>query len=207
MNNGLESAPRTKGHRTLPLFLGLFPGILCACAPLTTYQAYHGSQGPLYRRSLQGVEEAIPEIPERRAGPFVIRLGMVPDKPKADEAVRISFIVEDHSVTPPAPVRAARLACEAEMPNIPGHIHTLGIHTEHPEVAPGRYEMAPIAFGMGGRWDLVFQAVLENGKEFYGTFPITVQGPPGPVSYSPPKSLRGSETINAPGSRPLNMSH
>lgn len=157
---------------TLPL------SMMAACAYVTPYDTVPVSQGPLYRYDRTGLEEALPESPERRAGPYVIRLALDPANPKAQDDVRIAFILEDQSSTPAKPVSGARIACKVGMPNVPGHIHNLGIHTEHPEVAPGRYEMHPMAFGMGGRWDLVFQVILENKKQFYGIFPIQVEGPP-----------------------------
>ncbi|MDP3540969.1 MAG: hypothetical protein Q8T11_00720 [Elusimicrobiota bacterium] len=51
------------------------------------------------------------------------------------------FVLEDLSTSPPQSVRNAKIACKSGMPNVPGHIHNLGIHTEHPEVAPGRDEL------------------------------------------------------------------
>lgn len=171
----------------------MIPTILLAaaggCAYITPIDATLSYQGPLYDGSPAGVEEALPESLERRAGPYVVRLSLEPEVPKVSGQVRIAYVIEDRSSTPPSPVRGARIACKAGMPNVPGHIHNLGVHGEHPEVAPGRYEMAPLTFGMGGRWDLVFQVVLADGRQFYGVFPIRIQGPPwpGPVRYDPPR--------------------
>lgn len=166
----------------LPALVPLLAG---ACAYVTPYDVAHPSQGPLYRLSGDGAEEALPDTWERRAEPYVVRLELEPKRPKASDQVRISFIVEDRSASPARPVQDAKIACKAGMPNIPGHIHNLGIHTEHPEIQPGRYEMHPMAFGMGGRWDLVFQVILENGRQFYGIFPIQVEGPPWPAPPRP----------------------
>lgn len=164
--------------------------LLAACAAVTPYDVAHPSQGPLYRLSPDGTQEALPDTLERRADPYVVRLELDPARPKADDHVRIAFVLEDRSSSPAQPVPGAKLACKAGMPNVPGHIHNLGIHAEHPETAPGRYEMAPMRFGMGGRWDLVFQAILENGRQFYGVFPIQVEGPPWPA---PPRPYPGGK--------------
>ena len=164
-----------------------------ACSFVTPYDVAHPDQGPLYRLSPGGTQEALPDTWERRADPYVVRLELDPAKPKAGDQGRMVFVLEDLSTSPPQPVRNAKIACKSGMPNVPGHIHNLGIHTEHPEVAPGRYEMAPMSFGMGGRWDLVFQAMLDNGRQFYGVFPIQVEGPPWSPSWRPVPKEKTSE--------------
>lgn len=155
---------------------------LASCSYLTPYDTVDPSQGPLYQPAGGGFQEALPTSRERRAGPYVVRLALDPPQPRADERVSVAFkVVHDSS----GPVRGARLTCKAGMPNIPGHIHNLGIHPEHHETEPGRYEMDPLVFGMGGRWDLVFQALLPDGRQFYGEFPVEVQGPPWPQPPRP----------------------
>lgn len=160
-------------------------GLFGACVGVTPYDVQDSSTGPLYRYSLGGVEEALPPTAERLAGPYAVRLEMSPSAPKASDQVRIAFLVEDRSVSPAAPVSGAKVTCKAGMPRVAGHLHELGGHGDHPELAPGRYEMPPMSFAMGGRWDVVFQVLLPGGRQFYGIYPVLVEGPPWPQSARP----------------------
>lgn len=160
-------------------------GLLGACVGVTPYDVQDSSTGPLYRYDLGGVEEAVPPTAERLAGPYAVRLEMTPSAPKASDQVRIAFLVEDRSASPAAPVSGAKVTCKAGMPRVAGHLHELGVHGDHPELAPGRYEMPPMSFGMGGRWDVVFQVLLPGGRQFYGVYPVMVGGPPWPQSSRP----------------------
>jgi hypothetical protein len=160
------------------------------CAAVTPYDVVDSSQGPLYRYNLDGVEEALPVSPDRLAGPYAVRMEMAPSAPKAQDPVRIAFVIEDRSSALATPVSGAKVTCKAAMLRAAGHLHDLGVHPDHPETAPGRYEMPSMAFGMGGRWDVVFQAILPNGRQFYGVYPVMVEGPPWPQSSRPGIPLR-----------------
>jgi hypothetical protein len=171
-------------HEKSALILAAVLGF-SGCAAVTPYDIADSSQGPLYRYSLEGVEEALPLSPERIAGSYAVRMEMVPGAPKAQDQVRISFLLEDRSSAQAKPVAGAKVSCKAGMLRVAGHMHDLGVHADHPETAPGRYEMPPMAFGMGGRWDIVFQAMLPDGRQFYGVYPVMVEGPPWPQSARP----------------------
>lgn len=155
------------------------------CAAVTPYDVADSTQGPLYRYSVEGVEEALPASAERLSGPYAVRLEMTPSLPKAQDQVVVAFVIEDRSSVRATPVSGAKVTCKAGMLRVAGHLHDLGIHSDHPESAPGRYEMPPMSFGMGGRWDIVFQVLLPNGPQFYGVYPVFVEGPPWPQSSRP----------------------
>ncbi len=162
---------------------------LSGCAAITPYDIADTSQGVLYRYSLEGVEEAVPPTAERVAGAYAVRLLLTPSPPRAQDQVRISFLLEDRSQVPAKAVSGARVACKIGMPRVAGHLHDLGAHKDHEETAPGRYDMPPVNFGMGGRWDIVFQVILPDGRHFYGTYPVAVSGPPWPQSPKPAPTL------------------
>ncbi|UPT75444.1 MAG: FixH family protein [Elusimicrobiota bacterium] len=168
---------------------------LSGCAAVTPYDIAETSQGVLYRYNLEGVEEAVPPTPERVAGAYAVRLLMTPSPATAQDQVRISFLIEDRSQVPAKAVTGARVACKVGMPRVAGHLHDFGAHKDHEETAPGRYDMPPINFGMGGRWDIVFQAILPDGRQFYGTYPVQVNGPPWPQSAKPASALKPMGTL------------
>jgi len=170
-------------------------GLLAACASVAPDGAQDSPTGPLYRYGLGGVEEAVAPTAERVAGGFAVRLQVAPSPAGARDQVRLSFFIEDRSQVPPKPVRGARVACKMGMWRGEGHIHDLGTHEDHPETTPGRYDMPPMVFGMGGRWDVVFQVFLPDGRQFYGVYPVMVDGPPWPQSPKPVSHLRPMGTI------------
>lgn len=169
--------------------------LFAACAAVTPYDIHDSTTGPLYRYSLEGVEEAIPPTAERVAGAYAVRLQMTPSPAGSRDQVQISFFIEDRSQTPSKPVSGAKVACKAGMLKTAGHLHDMGVHSDHVETAPGRYDMPPMVFGMGGRWDVVFQVILPDGKQFYGTYPVMVDGPPWPQSPKPASMLKPLGTI------------
>lgn len=126
----------------------------------------------------------------RQSGRYQVEMKMTPVRPSAKEGAVIEFIVTDISSQSSTTVSEAVMACTARMPNVSGHIHVLETHLHHPEVTPGRYEMHPISFGMGGRWDVLLQLKAPDGYEFYAVFPINVDGPPWPKSHVPKKDLK-----------------
>lgn len=170
-------------------------GLLAACSGVTPCGARDSSTGPLYRYGLGGVEEAVAPTAERVAGGFAVRLRVEPSPAGARDQVRISFFIEDRSQFPPKPVTGARVACRMGMWRGEGHIHDLGTHEDHAEATPGRYDMPPMVFGMGGRWDVVFQALLPDGRQFYGVYPVMVDGPPWPQSPKSVSHLRPMGTV------------
>lgn len=121
------------------------------------------------------------------SGNYRLEMKMEPENPKVGKNINIEFQLLDITKNPPWPARKALMACQARMPNIPGHIHRLKAHRYHPENLPGRYQMVPMKFDMGGRWDLVVQVMPDEGDEFSATFPIDVEGPPWPPGYVSPE--------------------
>lgn len=178
-----------------PVLILAAAALLSGCAAVTPYDIAETSQGVLYRYNLEGVDEAVPPTPERVAGGYVVRLLVTPSPATAQDQVRISFLIEDRSQVPAKPVRGARVACKVGMPRVAGHLHSLGTHQDHEETAPGRYDMPPINFGMGGRWDIVFQVILPDGRQFYGSYPVAVNGPPWPQSPKPASTLTPMGTL------------
>lgn len=123
----------------------------------------------------------------RQSGHYAVEMKMSPVLPRVSEDVTIEFIVKNISAQTPEPVSEALMACTARMPNVSGHIHVLESHVHHPETTPGHYQMHPISFGMGGRWDVLLQLKAPDGYEFYSVFPFNVEGPPWPKNYLPEK--------------------
>lgn len=181
--------------RLLKPVLILSAALVSGCAAVTPFDIADTSQGVLYRYSLEGVEEAVPPTPERVAGGYAVRLLMTPSPAGALDQVRISFLIEDRSQVPAKAVTGARVSCKIGMPRVAGHLHNLGTHQDHEETAPGRYDMPPVNFGMGGRWDIVFQAILPDGRQFFGTYPVMVDGPPWPQSPKPSSTLKPTGSI------------
>ena len=126
----------------------------------------------------------------RQSGRYQVEMKMTPVRPRAKEGAVIEFIVTDISTQSSKPVSEAVMACTARMPNVSGHIHVMETHLHHPEVAPGHYEMHPLSFQMGGRWDVLLQLKAPDGYEFYAVFPLNVVGPPWPKTHVPKKDLK-----------------
>ena len=123
----------------------------------------------------------------QRYGIYQIEMNMNPLQPAATEEVSIVFLLWDLSRDRPKAVSGALMACTSRMPEIAGHIHVLASHAHHPEVEPGRYAMPPVAFGMGGRWEVLLQLQPPKGDSFYAVFSTEVQGPPWPQGHVSPQ--------------------
>ena len=121
-----------------------------------------------------------------QAGNHQLKMKIEPEKPKVGKNINIEFHLTDVSKNPPWPARKALIACQARMTDVPGHIHRLKAHRYHPENLPGRYQMVPMKFDMGGRWDLVVNVMPDDADEFSTVFPIDVEGPPWPPNYVSP---------------------
>ncbi len=136
-------------------------------------------------RTFRQMPEAQSEDWVRKSGKYRVQMFMEPARPKVGNEVSISFEITDPSSRSIVSVSGALMACTARMPNVPGHIHVMETHTQHPEIKPGLYQMHPIHFEMGGRWDWVLQVQTPDRYEFFAVFPVDVEGPPWPPNFMP----------------------
>lgn len=164
------------GHSKFVITLPLAGLLAAGCSTIAPYESGLQEQGALYRPGFGGIEEAIPLGRERQAGKYRIRLELDPNAPGEKDEVDVVFVLSDTSGGKAVPVTGAKLACTARMTKVPGHIHNLKIHTQHPEESPGRYIMHPVRLNMAGRWDIVVQVQMSRFDQFYAVFPVKVGG-------------------------------